>query len=366
MINTSVRNILVDLSKIPSPSSYEGMMREYIVSKFGALVNQYSTDAHGNLFLMKYGRNTAKKTLMIVAHMDEVGIIVTHIEENGIVRFDKIGGLDANTLIGHRVNLLTSHGMIHGVIGAIPPHIKKENSQKTEISDLWIDIGATNKQEVSTIVSIGDVGVVNYGFSELLGNQVTLRAADNKVGVTVLMSTLSKLTGKELDNLDIVYIASSQEEIGLRGASALCQEYQPDYAIVLDVTHSSDYPGIKKAIYGDVKLGNGPVIPVSADSSKVLQSLIRGVATRNCIPHQIQAFARPTGTDLNAIQLRQQNALTGLICIPCRYMHSPNEVVSITDIENASDILIHSIEELNSVELDEPNDYHPIGAIHEE
>lgn len=366
MVNTSVRNILVDLSEIPSPSSYEGMMREYIVSKFGGLVDEYSTDVRGNLFLMKYGHNTSKKTLMIVAHMDEVGIIVTQIEENGIVRFDKIGGLDANTLIGHRVNLLTSHGIIHGVIGAIPPHIKKENYQKVEISDLWIDIGATNNQEVSTIISIGDVGFVNYGFSELFGNQVTLRAADNKVGVTVLISTLSRLNGTDLDNLDIIYVASCQEEIGLRGASALCQEYQPDYAIVLDVTHSSDYPGIKKAIYGDIKLSNGPVIPVSADSSKVLQSLIRGVATRNSIPHQVQAFARPTGTDLNAIQLRQQNTITGLICIPCRYMHSPNEVVSIKDIEDASNLLTRLIEEINSAELDEPNDYHPIGTIHEE
>lgn len=195
---------------------------------------------------------------------------------------------------------------------------------------------------------------------------MTLSAADNKVGITILLSILSELVGKELENLDIIYVASSQEEIGLRGASALCQEYQPDYAIVLDVTHSSDYHGIKKAIYGDIKLGNGPVIPISADSSKVLQSFIRGIAIRNGIPHQIQAFARPTGTDLNAIQLRQQHTLTGLIAVPCRYMHSPNEVVSIKDIEDASNILTRSIEELDSVELDEPNDYRPIGTIPEE
>ncbi len=366
MINTSVRDIIVKLSEIPSPSSNEGMMRQYIISNFGTLVDKFSTDARGNLFLMKYGRNKVKKTLMIVAHMDEVGIIVTYIEENGLVRFDKIGGLDANTLIGHKVKLLTNQGVIHGVIGAIPPHVKKENSQKIEISDLWIDIGAINKLEASSIVGIGDVGVIKYGFSELLGNKISLSAADNKVGITILMSTLSKLRGKELENLDIIYIASSQEEIGLRGASVLCQEYQPDYAIVLDVTHSSDYYGIKKTIYGDVKLGNGPVIPVSADSSKVLQSFFRGIATRNSIPHQIQAFARPTGTDLNAIQLRQQHALTGLICVPCRYMHSPNEVVSIKDIEYASNLLTRTIEELNSVELDEPNDYRPIGTIPEE
>lgn len=366
MINMSVRDILVKLSEITSPSSNEEMMRQYIMSNFGAMVDKFSTDAHGNLFLMKCGRNKVKKTLMIVAHMDDIGIIVTYIEENGLARFDKIGGLDVNTLIGQRVNLLTSHGIIQGVIGAVPPHVKKENGQKTEISDLWIDIGATNKHETSTILSIGDVGVMKYEFSELLGNRVTLSAADNKVGITILMSALSNLRVKELDNLDIIYIATSQEEIGLRGASALCQEYQPDYAIVLDVTHSSDYPGIKKAIYGDVKLGNGPVIPISADSSKVLQSFIRGIATRNRIPHQIQAFARPTGTDLNAIQLRQQHTLTGLICVPCRYMHSPNEVVSIKDIEDALDILTRSIEELNSVILDEPNAYCPIGTIPEE
>lgn len=366
MPNISVRNILAKLGEIISPSSNEEMMRRYIISNYGTFVDRYSTDARGNLFLMKFGNNKVKKTLMIVAHMDEIGIIVTHIEENGLIRFDKIGGLDANTSIGHRVNLLTTHGVIPGVIGASPPHVKKENSQKIEISDLWIDIGATSKQESTSIVSIGDVGVIKYGFSELLGNQVTLSAADNKVGITILLSILSELVGKELENLDVIYVASSQEEIGLRGASALCQKYQPDYAIVLDVTHSSDYPGIKKAIYGDIKLGNGPVIPISADSSKVLQSFIRGIAIRNGIPFQIQAFARPTGTDLNAIQLRQQHTLTGLIAIPCRYMHSPNEVVSIKDIEDASNILTRSIEELDSVELDEPNDYRPIGTIPEE
>lgn len=366
MINTSVRDILVKLSEIPSPSSNEEMMRQYIISNFGMLVDKFSIDAHGNLFLMKFGTSKVKKTLMIVAHMDEIGIIVTHIDENGLIRFDKIGGVDANTLIGHRVNLLTSHGVIHGVIGAIPPHIKKETNQKIEISDLWIDLGATSKLEASSIVSIGDVGVIKYGFSSLLGNNITLSAADNKVGITILLYTLTMLTRKELDNLDIIYIGSAQEEIGLRGASVLCQEYQPDCAIVLDVTHSSDYPGIKKAIYGDIKLGAGPVIPVSADSSKVLQSFIRGIATRDSIPYQIQAFARPTGTDLNAIQLRQQHTLTGLICVPCRYMHSPNEVVSLKDIEDASNLLTRSIEELNSVELDEPNNYHPIGTIPEE
>lgn len=366
MNHTPVIDILVKLCEIPSPSTNEGMMRQHIVSNFGELVDKYSTDARGNLFLRKCGSNKVKKKLIVVAHMDEVGIIITYIEENGLVRFDKIGGLDANTLIGHQVKLLTISGIIEGVIGAVPPHVKKEYNQKTEISDLWIDLGATNKLEASSIVNIGDVGFIKYGFSELLGNKISLSAADNKVGITVLMSTLSKLSGKELDNLDITYIASSQEEIGLRGASVLCQEYQPDYAIVIDVTHSSDYPGIKKAIYGDVKLGNGPVIPVSADSSKVLQSFFRSIATRNNIPHQIQAFARPTGTDLNAIQLRQQHTLTGLICVPCRYMHSPNEVVSIKDIEDASDVLTRSIEELNSVILDEPNDYRPIGSIPEE
>lgn len=366
MVDSSVIDILIKLSEIPAPSSNERIMRQHLVSNFGGLVDEFATDARGNLFLMKYGRNKVKKTLMVVAHMDEVGIIVTHIEENGFVRFDKIGGLDANTLIGHKVNLLTNKGMIYGVIGAIPPHVKKENSQKIEISDLWIDIGTINKFETSSLVNIGDVGVIKYEFSELLGDKISLSAADNKVGIALLMSTLGKLKGKELNNLDIIYIATAQEEIGLRGASVLCQEYKPNYALVLDVTHSSDYPGIIKAIYGDVKLGNGPVIPVSADSSKVLQSFVRSIATRNNIPYQIQAFARPTGTDLNAIQLRQQHTLTGLICVPCRYMHSPNEVVSLKDIEDASNLLSRSIEELNSVVLDEPNDYRPIGTIPEE
>ncbi len=347
-MNYTIQNILSKLSTISSPSANEEQMHKHLISCCGSYVDTFSTDTRNNLILIKHGTNNVRKTLMIVAHMDEIGIIITYIEENGLLRFDKIGGVDVSVLIGNKVKIRTKDGYIIGVIGSLPPHIKSDKNQKIEISDLWIDVGATNKMEAQKHVCIGATGVVIGGIEELLSDTISMRAADNKTGLAIIISLLESLKGTTLNRINLICVASVQEEIGLRGATALCVDCHPDYIIVLDVTHASDYPGIKKSIYGDIKLGHGPVIPISPDSSKDLQSLIRDTAIHNNIPYQIQAFAKATSTDLNAISMRVQQTKTGLICVPCRYMHSPNEIVSLTDIQNIVQILSHLIFELDS------------------
>ncbi len=174
-----------------------------------------------------------------------------------------------------------------------------------------------------------------------------MRAADNRTGLAIIIYLLEALRNYSLNRTNLTCVASVQEEIGLRGSTALCMDYSPDYIIVLDVTHATDYPGIKKSIYGDIKLGHGPVIPISPDSSKDLQFFIQKTAIQNNISYQVQAFARPTSTDLNAINMRFKQAQTGLICVPCRYMHSPCEIISITDIKNTVSILLNFILQLN-------------------
>lgn len=342
-----IQKILSEFMLIPSPSANEDHMRKKIISYIESYVDNISTDALGNLCLLNSGYGNNRKSLMIVAHMDEIGIIITHVDDNGFIRFDNIGGVDSNILIGREVQIITNNGIITGVIGAISPNIKKDIAKKVEVSDLWIDMGYRDKNEALTYVEIGNTGVIKSDFTELHNDRIAMRSADNKVGLTILVSLLSKLNDNRLVNLDTIIVASTQEEIGLRGAAALCEKYHPDYTIVLDVTHATDSPGINKYIYGDIKLGNGPVIPTSADSSKEFQILIKSIAQKNNIPYQIQAFARATGTDLNAIQLKQSLTQTGLLCVPCRYMHTPYEVVSIRDIENTIQILLHLIKELD-------------------
>ncbi len=347
MFNQEI-SILSELSSISSPSGQEDDMRQHLISKCQNLVDSYNFDAIGNLFFVKQCVNSSCATVMIIAHMDEIGIIVTYIEENGLLRFDKIGGVDVSVLIGRKVKIDTDNGYIIGVIGSNPPAIKLDKCQKLEISDLWIDFGATSKEDAQKYVCIGAAGVVFCGIDKLLNDTISMRAADNKAGLAIIISLLESLKETRFDSIELLCVASVQEEIGLRGVATLCINYHPDYVIVLDVTHATDCPGIKKSIYGDIKLGCGPVIPVSPDSSKDFQSLIRETATRNNIPYQIQVFARPTCTDLNAISIEAQQTKTGLICVPCRYMHSPNEIVSLMDIKNVVKILLHLILELDS------------------
>lgn len=362
-----IQQILEDLSIINSPSGREKQMGEYLLSAYGKFADRAEIDNRGNVLFHKDAIHHENcEELMILAHMDTIGVIVTHVEENGFLRIDKIGGITNSILLGKKIQFVKGNKCVFGIVGSIPPHVKINDNNSFNMSDLWVDIGARNKEEALKIISIGDYGIMTSEFTNLSNNLVGMGALDNKSSLCIMLSVLEALSNIRLERLNLIFVATTQEEIGLHGSSAISHTYFPDRIIVLDVTHASDFPGMKKAIYGDIKLGNGPVIPVSPDTTEEIQNELRIVAAKNGVDYQIQAFSHPIGTDTNALHKNTIISKVGLVCIPCRYMHSSYEVTSTKDIQDASKILLKLIEVLDSVELDEPYSHHPIGAIHEE
>lgn len=333
-------NILRTLLAVPSPSGFEMSIKSRIKDMVTSYVDQIVEDVHGNLICYKYGKSPeSNKTLMLVAHMDEVGLMVNFIEDSGFIRFSAIGGIDIHLLKGRRVIIKHGNNNIYGVIGAHPIHMRHRSyNREIEVSDLWIDVGAEGKEEAQKLVSIGDSIVIDSDMAELPNNLVIGRGCDDKAGVTVLVKILEMIANTEC-NYNVVAVASVQEEVGLKGAKTSSYSVSPDVCIAIDVAHATDYPSVNKAMYGDVRLGKGPVIPVGSDFTPSVQNKLRDIALSLDKEYQIIGLPGFSGTDANSVQVSKDGCATGLVSIPCRYMHTPVEVVSLTDIESACYIL---------------------------
>ncbi len=335
-----INNILKELTDIPSPSGFENAIRAVIKKMVAPYVDTVVEDVFGNLICKKNAKypDTAK-TIMFIAHMDEVGLMVTYIEDSGMIRFGKIGGVDVCIMKGKPVQITHNNSVVQGVIGVRPAHMKKESEQRDfDFSDLWIDIGAKNKIDASKYISVGDYAVIRSDLIEMPNNLISCRGCDDKAGVASLIKMLEKIAKKDVA-YNIVVVMSAQEEIGLRGAKISSYNINPDLCIAIDVVHATDYPTINKAKYGDVKLGNGPVIPFGADFSNIIQEKLRDVSRSININYQITALPSSSGTDVNAAITAKGGCYSGLVSIPCRYMHTPVECISIKDVENVSELL---------------------------
>lgn len=343
----SLAEKLRTVSALRSPSGAEIEMREFLKQQLSSYVDKSEVDGLGNLILYKDAADRdSAKTLMLVAHMDEVAMMVSLIEENGYIRVSKVGGIDENIMRGKEIVILHEGAQINGVIGSIPFHMKKDSPQKdVEITDLWVDLGVSSKEEASNIVAVGDYVLVNSCFRLLENDCVCAPACDDKVGVIALWDVLEKLH-KEILNINLVVVFSAQEEVGLRGAKVAAFSLRPDVSIAVDVTHASDYPCVNKSKYGDVRIGKGVVIPIGPDFAPIVQKQIIQVASSKKILVQRLAQPMSSGTDIHSIQNEAGGCLTGLISIPCRYMHSPSEVVSLKDAEACSNLLVEVIKSL--------------------
>lgn len=335
-IDVCLKNIL----SIVSPSGYEhrivGVLKEYVSD----YVDSITEDAIGNLICTKYGKDPqTNKTTMFVAHMDEIGLMVTYIEESGYIRFTRIGGVDLMLLKGRNVKIIHGGTEVCGVIGTTPIHMRRNsNNRDLEESDLWIDIGVTDKEEVEKLISIGDCIVIDAPLVDLPNQLISSRACDNKVGVASLLRMLSLIKDDVIEN-NIVVVFSAQEEVGLRGAKTATYSVHPDVCIAVDVAHATDYPSVNKSKYGDIRIGKGPVIPVGSDLTPCIQKELKNISQSLGLDYQLLALSGYSGTDVNAAQVTKAGCATGLISIPCRYMHSPVEIVSLSDIENVAQIL---------------------------
>jgi endoglucanase len=300
----------------------------------------YEIDTIGNIVFQKTGKGD--KVLMLVAHYDEIGFSVKYIDDNGYIYFSPVGGIDVSILRGQKVVIKHNESLVCGVIGVKPVHMRdsgRNRHNEIDISDLWIDIGITEKEDVENIVAVGDQISFSINFTDLNNNVFTSKSIDNRVGVATLLSVYEKIKSVDVNYKNIYFVLSSQEELGLRGARVAGYTISPDVCIAIDVTHATDYPTINKHKYGDVKINKGAVIPVGSNFSSSLQEELRRLAAECDISYQIESLPSYSGTDVSEIQLSRSGCKSGLISIPCRYMHTPVEVATYGDVLSVVEIL---------------------------
>ena len=333
--------LLKDLVAAQAPSGFETAVQKVYRTYVAPCAHKVYTDRIGNEIAVLDG--TSDTTIMIAGHADEIGLIVNYISDDYVI-VKSLGGVDVSLLPGLRVTIHTNNGPVHGVIGKKPIHqIRNENNTTASaIDELWIDIGSTEKEKTKDRVQIGNFVTFNGEFIQLSEDIICSKSFDNRVGVFTAATVLENLSAMNCPH-SIYSVSTVQEEVGSRGAKTATYQIKPDIAIAVDVTFTSDYPGINKNVYGDVKLGSGPVISLGTRiDQRYVQQLIK-IAEDKSIPYQIEINPSNTGTDADSIHTEIGGVSTLVISIPCRYMHTPNEVVSLTDIENTVQLITQFI-----------------------
>lgn len=331
------------LLSTPGPSGYEENAAK-VWREEAKKFSEVRSDRMGNTFATVNAGGTPR--VMLSGHIDEIGVMVTHISEGGLLYFKGVGGWDPQVLVGQRIRLNPSgpeaSGEVVGVIGKKAIHLMGMDERKkvSQIKDLWIDIGAKDKDEAKAIVRVGDVGVLDQDVLELPNNRLASRSIDNRMGAFVVLEAL-RILAEDPDglNAEVIASASVQEEIGLNGARGAAHGLDPDAAIAVDVTHATDTPGIPKQEVGEHALGSGPVIDRGSTLSPIVTEGLMRAADAENISYTIEANAARTGTDADAIHLSRAGVATGVISCPNRYMHSPSEMVDLNDVENCAKLI---------------------------
>lgn len=332
---------LKNVVNAPSPSGYEEPAAALYRSYTEAFADSVQTDVHGNVTAVL--NPGAEMKIMLAGHMDEIGLIVHHIGDDGMLYFSGIGGHDSVVPVGQRVWVHTAGGRVAGVIGRKAVHLleDEEKKKKPELKDLWIDIGAANRAEAEQHVQLGDVATYQVEFEALLGDRAAARGFDNKVGSFVVAEALRLL--KDEGGLDagvgVYAVATVQEEIGLRGARTSSFSINAQSGLAVDVNHAIDTPGLSKSRYGQMDLGKGPSVMRGANCNPVVFKTIVQAAKEDGIPYQVDVAPGGTGTDANAMQISRGGMATGLLGVPLRYMHTPCEVLSLIDVENCARLM---------------------------
>jgi putative aminopeptidase FrvX len=280
-------------------------------------------------------------TLAVVGHIDEIGVHISHIEDSGYLRFGQVGGWDPVVLIGQRVTLSTRNGPVPGVIGRKPIHLLKDEARKQtpELKDLHIDIGVKDADEARELVRIGDVAVIDAEPVELRHGRVVSRALDNRVGCYVAAEAARLVAATDGAPGDVVAFAVVQEETTFAGARTSAFAHEPGVAIVVDLTFATDQPGIELGPITKHTLESGPVIARGTTLHPLIFELLYEAGEAEGIPFTVESLGKGTGTDADAIHLSRSGVPTGLISVPCRYMHSPVEMVSLEDIDAAARLI---------------------------
>ena len=341
MSSYQVPVFLAELLHARSPSGYETEAQAVFDRHVKPAAAIYAKDALGNRLATLNPKGDP--VLMLAGHIDELGLIITYVNKDGFIYFDTIGGHDLSVISGRRVIIQTAHGPVKGVTGKRAIHLMDDEDRKKvpKKHEIWIDIAAGSKKETLERVSIGDVATYDHELELIHGSIGAARAFDNKVGAYIVGETLIRLS-RDTKKLaaKVVSVATSQEEIGTRGATTATFAVDPHIAIAVYVGHATDHPDCDNRKFGETKLSGGPIICRGANiNPKVFERLIKA-AKKLKIPYQLEADPRPTGTDARAIQVGRGGVATGLISVPLRYMHTPSEVVDLEDVERCVQLLV--------------------------
>jgi putative aminopeptidase FrvX len=339
MLADSAVRFLKRLLDTPGPSGFETAPAAVWREEASAFA-EVTRDVAGNSLAAV--RSDGSPTIMLAGHIDEIGVIVTYIDDAGLVYVAPIGGWDVQVLVGQRICFAGPRGAVYGVVGKKPIHLMKpdEREKASKITDLWVDIGATSKDEAQQTLSIGDAGVIDARTLDLPNNRIAARSIDNRIGAFVVLEALRRYAA-EPGTARVVAVATTQEEIGYHGGGALiaASRINPAMAIAVDVTFASDHPGVEKKEHGEHRIGGGPVLSRGAVVSPVVLTLLKESAAALDIPYSVHAVGKDTSTDADFIHLAREGVATGLISIPNRYMHSPNELVSLDDVDRAASLI---------------------------
>jgi putative aminopeptidase FrvX len=337
--------LLDKLLRTPGPSGYEAAAAK--VWRTDAGFATVSADGIGSS-VARIG--DASPLLAVVGHIDEIGLVVRHIDENGFLWFAPIGGWDPQILVGQRVEVQGPGGPVLGVVGRRPLHLLDAEARKkvVELKGLHIDVGAADRDDAAGVVRVGDPVVIAAEPQRLAGERLVSRSMDNRLGAYVALEALRRCHERRSLSASFAAIAAVQEEIGLFGARTSAFQVEPDLAIVVDVTHATDAPGIDEKELGSHPLGSGPVIYRGATlAPKVFEQLV-AVAEEAGIEHTLGATGNSTGTDADAVQFARAGIPTGLVSVPLRYMHSPVEMVDLADLEATVELIAAFAESLHS------------------
>lgn len=339
---------LEKLLDAPGPSGFEVRPARVWRAEAETFADHVSVDVSGNSFATVNPEGSPR--VMLAGHIDEIGLQVTFIDKKGFLYVDEIGGWDPQVLVGQRVQILGKDGDVPGVIGKKAIHLMSADDRKvaSKTKDLWIDVGAGSREEAAELgLRVGDPVVLAQKMIRLAGDRIASRAIDNRVGAYVVLEAI-RLLSEDPPAASATAVATAQEEIGYSGGGARSSAYslEPDVAIVVDVTFSTDVPDIEKKELGEHEIGGGPVLSRGSASHNEVFEMLHRVADEEGIPHTIQASPRSTRTDADAIYLTRAGVPTGLVSVPNRYMHSPNEVVSLADLKNTARLIAAFIRRL--------------------
>jgi len=343
---------LKSLVEAPSPSGYEGPARAIWRAAVQEAADELHTDLHGNTVATLNAAGAPR--VMLAGHVDEIGFMVTYIDDDGFVYFGAIGGQDPVIAASQRVHVHTAEGgPLLGVIGRRPIHLMRgpEREKGVELSDLWIDLGARGRDAVAARVRVGDPVTLAVGLERVEDGRIVSRALDNKMGAFIVAETLKEVAGRRAGlAASLAAVATVQEEVGLRGAYTSAFSVDPHVGIAVDVTHALDHPGAAgdKKRLGDVRVGGGPVIGRGPSVNPVVYERLVAAAAAADIPYQVEPIPSGSGTDADAIQRARGGVATGVVSVALRYMHTPVELLELDDLDRTISLLAEFVARLSA------------------